>query len=140
MPAQLRPPIRLPGATWTKLMQDKANAYADRIQQRAEELFPDGVFPGTKPLQGRQKLTQYLTVTVDLSDLELIADPNYEMKLRAGLEIRTPLSPYWQRTLSIPGEFTKQAAEYVDLMERYAGGEPEPSPQTPAPQTQEYVP
>ena len=128
MPAQLRPPIRLPGATWSRLMTDKANAYADRIQQRAEELFPDGVFPGTKPLQGRQKLTQYLTVTVDLSDLELIADPDYEMKLRANLD-RPPLSPYWLRTLSIPGEFTKQAKEFVDLMERYAGGEPAQSPQ-----------
>ena len=109
-------------------MQDKANAYADRIQQRAEELFPDGIFPGTKPLQGRQKLTQYLTVTVDLSDLAKIADPDYEMKLRANLD-RPPLSPYWAKTLSIPGEFTKQAKEFVDLMTRYAEGVPEPSPQ-----------
>ena len=113
-------------------MQDKANAYADRIQQRAEELFPDGVFPGTKPLQGRQKLTQYLTVTVDLSDLELIADPDYEMKFRAGLD-RPPLSPYWVRLLSIPNEFTTQAKDFVSLMEKYAGGEPEPSPQMAVP-------
>ena len=128
MPERLHPPIRLPGAVWTRMIEEKAIRFAKQIIPRSEELFPDGVFPGTKPLQGRQKLTQYLTVTVDLSDLELIADPDYEMKLRANLD-RPPISPYWQKTLSIPGEFTKQAKEFVALMEKYASGETEPSPQ-----------
>ena len=110
------------------MIDEKVTRFAKQIVPRSKELFPDGVFPGTKPLHGRQKLTQYLGATVDLSDLELIADPNYEMKFRAGLD-RPPLSPYWLRTLSLPDEFTKQAKEFTDLMERFAGGEPEPSPQ-----------
>ena len=107
--------------------------YGGGARGAAADLYRAGMpepslFPGTKPLQGRQKLTKYFRATVDLSDLELIADPDYEMKLRANLD-RPPLSPYWLRTLSIPGEFTKQAKEFVDLMTRYAEGVPEPSPQ-----------
>lgn len=126
MPQRLHPPIRLPGATWTRILKDRIDAYASRIVERGENLFPDGVFPGTVDLSGRQKYQQYLNATVDINDFSRLADPDYESKVRNGLlppEDLGPQSPFWKQALMIPGEFTRMAAEFVRLNERFTGSE-----------------
>lgn len=126
MPERLHPPIRLPGATWTRILQDRINAYADKIVQRGENLFPDGIFPGTVDLSGRQKYQQYLNATVDIGDFSRLATPGYEETVRNGLlppDDPGPQSPFWKQALMIPGQFTEMAKEFVRLNEKYAGGQ-----------------
>lgn len=122
MPQQIRPPIHLPGETWTRLIEDKTRGIGERILKRAEELFPDGIFPTTVQLKGRQKLQQYLRVTTDLSDFARLADPDYETKLRTGLlpyGDPGPQSPYWKNALSLPGKFKELSKEFMGLLTRY---------------------
>lgn len=113
-----RIPIHLSGEKWTRIMREKTDLRAQTLMDRAKDLF-GGVFPGTVPLSPRQELTSFLAETVDLSDFELIFDPEYEQRVRAGLETRVPMSPRWKQRLMMPGEFTRAGKRFQELSERY---------------------
>lgn len=132
----------------TAIADEEITRSLEQEKYYVDTLYGEGGFIGDIMLPGPQRLDQYWTYTPNLSDIELITDPNYETRLRAGLD-RPPINPYWKNLLREPGLFTKTAADFVRLnaqyADRYQGGTNEvqaaplpgspglPSPQMAAP-------
>jgi hypothetical protein len=119
----------------TEIADEEVTRSLKDEQYYVDTLYEEGGFIGDIMLPGPARLDKYWSVTPDLSDLELITDPNYEVRLRQGLD-RPPVNSYWMNLLREPGLFTKTALDFVRLnaqyADRYAGGTNE-VPQSPGP-------
>ncbi len=109
-------PLRLPRETWNRIINERLNYYADQILPMSEDLVD--FFPFADDLNARQKYQAYLDMTVDPGDFISISAPTYEERVRQGLE-QAPMSPKWKAMLMVPGEFTRAAAEFVKLSQRF---------------------
>ncbi len=114
----------LSGAEMTAIMDDVINELFDKFTETADSLFPSenklsaGALPGDILPHGADRLQQYWAMTPDLSDLPKIIDPNFELRLRQGLD-QPPVNPYWVNQLRIPGQFTLLAKDFMALNQRF---------------------
>lgn len=133
----------------TEIIDEEIDAmYADE-KQIADSIIDDGGMPGDIALPGPERLDAYWRVTPDLSDVPLLLDPDWELRIRNGFD-RPPVNPYWKNLLRQPGLLKETAADFVRLNAQYADryqnevaqgpGQPAfpanggvPLPQTPAP-------
>lgn len=103
----------------TEIIEERVTAMLKRIPDRAAAINEDGALPGDIMLPGPQRLDKYWAVTQDFSDVPLLLDPNWEQRIRQGLD-QPPKNPYWLNLLRIPGLLKKTSADFVALNARYA--------------------
>lgn len=104
----------------TAIIEERVDRMLDRILDRAKAINQDGGLPGDLMLPGPQRLEQYWRYTPDLSDLPLLIDgKESEEMIRQGL-VPPPVNPYWLNQLSIPGQFTELAQDFMSLNAQYA--------------------
>lgn len=101
------------------IIDEEVDLMYEEENEMVENIADDGGLPGDLLFPGPERLDRYWLVTKDLSDLQLLIDPNSEEFIRRNL-IRPPVNPYWLNQLSIPGEFTKKAKDFMALNARYA--------------------
>ena len=83
------------------------------------EMVKDGSFIGDVMLPGPERLDQYWAMTPDLSDVPLLIDPDWELRIRHGLD-RPPVNPYWKNLLREPGLLKSTSQDFVSLNQRFA--------------------
>ncbi len=103
----------------TEIVETLVDRMLSRVQERAERINEDGGMPGDIALPGRERLDAYWAMTPDLTDLPLLIDPDWELRIRQGLD-QPPVNPYWKNTLSIPGMLKRLSHDFMSLNERYA--------------------
>jgi hypothetical protein len=105
-----------------------------RIPARADAINQDGHLPGTLMMPGKQRLDFFWAMTPDFSDVPLLLDPDWELRIREGLD-RAPVNPYWLNHLSIPGMLKQYSQDFKALILRYAedGNEVRQDSREPAP-------
>ncbi len=119
----------LSGADMTAIMDDVINDLFDHFTEVADSLFPSenklsaGALPGDILPPGMDRLEDYWAKTPALPDgtnpdVAKIIDPNYELRLRQGLD-QPPVNPYWVNQLRIPGQFTLLAKDFMALNQKF---------------------
>ncbi len=110
-------PLRLPGARMTDIINQTVNDRLDSLMERIDNVFPDDTFPGTQDLPPNQRLNQYLTMTTAVSDMALLAMPDYVELYKQG-QVPPPQSPQWLTALSDPSEFEHMQKDFTTLARR----------------------
>ena len=110
-------PLRLPGATITGVMDMVLIQELDDLEAKTRSVFPDDVFPGTQPLPAGQRLQHYLISTTAISDMALLAMPDYIDLYKQG-QVPPPQSPFWLNALSIPDQFQALQRDFITLARR----------------------
>lgn len=101
----------------TEIISMKVDEHLDHFMERVNSVFPDDTFPGTQDLPPTQRLNNYLMNTTAVSDLSLLAIPNYTELYKQG-QVPVPQSPFWLNALSMPDEFEKLRADFETLARR----------------------
>lgn len=109
-----RIPSRIDGEKATALIREVIEARLGRIFERADQVYPDGVIPGTQKLGKREKQARYVVLTAP-QDWPLIRDPDYLAKFRAGL-LPAPASPFWRNLMALPEMWEEAANEFKALV------------------------
>ncbi len=113
----------LSGAEMTAIMDDVISELFDHFTEVADSLFPSenklsaGALPGDILPHWLDRLQQYWAVT-PREDLPKIIDPNFELRLRQGLD-QPPVGPFWLNQLRIPGQFTLLAKDFMALNQKF---------------------
>ncbi len=103
----------------TQIIEEQVTAMLKRVKQRADAFNEDGAMVGDITMPGPQRLDKYWAVTPDLSDVPLLIDPGWEVRIRHGLD-RPPVNPYWKNLLRVPGLLESTARDFVRLNQQYA--------------------
>lgn len=114
-----------------QIIDEEIEAMFAEEEELADQILEDGGMPGDIALPGPQRLDRYWAVTPDLSDVLLLVDPDWESRIRAGLD-KGPVNPYWINLLREPGLLKKTSQDFVRLNkqheDRYEGGADEAIP------------
>lgn len=102
----------------TEIIDEEVERMLKHEEAFAESIYVDGGFPGDLELPGPQRLKAYWAMTPDLSDIPLLLDPDWEMRIRHGLD-QPPVNPYWKNQLRIPGSLKKLSQDFVKLNQKY---------------------
>lgn len=129
-------PMDLPGEEMTDILEQTVKELLAELDEQSDQIFSDGVFPGTKVLTAPERLGSYLSNT-EVEDYKKLFDDNYLLRLGAGLDT-PPVSPYWLNQLSIPDSFERNRRDFQRLVtqdmgrrERYTNPHTAPLPAQP---------
>lgn len=111
--------LDLPGAEITALMEEIVDELLANISDMANDVYSDGIFPGTYPLTGPQALGQYLENT-DPMDYEKLFDDDYLLRLQNGLDA-PPVSQYWLAQLSDRTSYDRNRNDFQRLITQSQG-------------------
>lgn len=108
----------------TEIADEEVDRILEKEQYMVDTLYGEGGFIGDIVLPGPQRLDRYWAVTPDLSDVLMLVDPDWESRIRAGLD-KGPVNPYWINLLREPGLLKKMSQDFVRLNtqheDRYQG-------------------
>lgn len=106
----------------TAIIDEEVQRVLEREEALTESIYEDGGFPGDIQLPGPQRLNAYWTYTTDLTDIPLLIDPDWELRIRNGMD-QPPVNPYWKNLLRIPGLLKKTSQDFVRLNQKYGQSE-----------------
>ncbi len=130
-------PLDIPGEDMTAILEQTVTDLLQELDQLSDQIYSDGVFPGTRVMSAPVRLASYLEHT-DPQDYSKIFDNDYLLRLGAGLDT-PPVSPYWLNQLSVPGSFERNRRDFERLITQQQSrrdavyGERAPLPETPNP-------
>ena len=123
MPAPSLPSLRLPGATWTRLITDRVDYWLERLDELGREVQQGDTFPGELPLKERERLAAFLAPPelggTDPMDFEMILNLDY-YDLVAQKIAPPPVSPRWFNALSTEQTFRGMQKDFRYLLQKYA--------------------
>jgi hypothetical protein len=102
----------------TDIIEEEIDAMFAEETDLANSIIADGGLPGDIALPGPERLDKYWAVTPDLSDVPLLIDPDWELRIRNGLD-RGPVNPYWKNLLRQPGLLKATSQDFVRLNAQY---------------------
>lgn len=106
-----------------KRITEIADEEVDRILKKekymVDTLYGEGGFIGDIMLPGPERLDKYWAVTPDLSDVMMLTDPDWELRIRNGLD-NPPVNPYWLNLLREPGLLKSTSQDFLRLNAQYA--------------------
>lgn len=111
--------MTITSARKTAIVEEEVTAMLERVQKRADAFNQDGAMIGDLHMPGPKRLDQYWAATPNLADVPYLTDPNWEDRIRQGLD-KPPVNPYWVNLLRVPGLLKKTAADFVRLNAQYS--------------------
>ena len=111
----------------SEIIEERVSRMHERIPRRAAAINEDGHLPGTMMMPGKERLDFYWARTPDFTDVPLLLDPDWELRIRNGLD-KPPVNPYWLNHLSVPGMLKEYSQDFKSLILKYADEEVSDAP------------
>lgn len=110
-------PVTIPALEATAILEEVVDDLVSNFKKRADEAWPDALFPGLKKQPAPQRLAEYADKT-DVRDMPLLLDDDYLKYFQAG-SAPAPVSPYWITLLSVPDVFKQARDDFLNLLKEY---------------------
>lgn len=110
-------PITIPALEATAILEEVVDDLVKNFKSRADEAWPDALFPGLKKNPAPQRLAEYADQT-DVRDMPLLLDDEYLRLFQQGVA-PAPVSPYWITLLSVPDVYTQARDDFLNLLKEY---------------------
>lgn len=95
-------------------MKETVTELLQELESEAQQVYSDGILPGTSHMAAPERLARYLEQT-DINDYAKLFDDDYLLRLSAGLEA-PPVSKYWLNQLSVRSSYDRNRKDFVRLL------------------------